>query len=153
MQQSLNLAFYEKMLAVANNIENGDYSNTDTEIKLLFGDAILKNIQEIRSLKTKKAYQDRESERYSELLNQQPDAVEYYELDSFLTESSDVPEHLAKRYDELHKRFETLYSDDGEEYNWVDISAKSKQIEEQLNTLIKKVNHDVWIIMKEKLSI
>ena len=56
MQQSLNLAFYEKMLAVANNIENGDYSNTDTEIKLLFGDAILKNIQEIRSLKTKKAY-------------------------------------------------------------------------------------------------
>lgn len=153
MQQSLNLAFYEKMLAVANNIENGDYSNTDTEIKLLFGDTVLKNIQEIRRLKTEKVYQDRTSEKYNELLDQQPEAAEYYDLDALLMEDTDAPEHLVKRHEELDKKFEILYSDDGEEYDWKDISAKSKQIEEKMDELIQKVNHDVWAILKEKLSI
>jgi hypothetical protein len=153
MQQSLNLAFYEKMLAVANNIENGDYSNTDTEIKLLFGDTVLKNIQEIRRLKTEKAYQDRTSEKYSELLDQQPEAAEYYDLDALLMEDADAPEHLVKRYEELDKKFEILYSDDGEEYNWKNISTESKQTEEKLNDLIQKVSRDVWATMKEKLSI
>lgn len=153
MQQSLNLAFYEKMLAVANNIENGDYSNTDTEIKLLFGDTVLKNIQEIRSLKTKKAQQDRISEKYSELLDQQPEAAEYYSLDALLMEDTDAPKCSIERYEELDKKFEILYSDDGEEYNWKDISTESKKIEEKMDDLIQKVNRDVWAIMKEKLSI
>lgn len=53
MQHSQDLAFYEKMLVVANNIAQEDYSNTDIEIKLLFGKDVLESIQKIRALKLK----------------------------------------------------------------------------------------------------
>lgn len=153
MQQSLNLAFYEKMLAVANNIENGNYTNTDTEIKLLFGDTVLKNIQEIRKLQTEKVHQDRICEKYSELLALQPEAMEYHQLDDLLASESDVPKHLVKRYEELNEKFNVLYSQDGEEYDWGNISAVCNQIEEKLDSLIEKVNSDIWSIMKQKLSV
>ena len=128
MQQSLHLTFYEKMLAVANNIEKGNYMNTDTEIKLLFGGAVLQDIQEIRKLQTEKAHQDRVCTKYTELLNAQPDSLEYYQLENLLTSESDVPQHLVKRYEELDKQLNVLYSNNGKEYDWKKISAVRKQI-------------------------
>ena len=153
MQQTLNLVFYEKMLSVANNIEKGDFSNTDIEIKLLFGDTVLQNIHHIIKLNEDNINQEREIDKYLDLFNRQQEAEEYNNLNTLLTEETEVLEEHVKRFQELDKRLNVLYSSDGKEYDWKKISERHKQTQEEIKYRVKKVKDDIWEIMKAKLSI
>lgn len=157
MQHSQDLAFYEKMLVVANNIAQEDYSNTDIEIKLLFGKDVLESIQKIRPLVNKKKYIDVDIKKYNELLCEQPEGRDYLALDSRIQQEEfkgeEVPKEIINQLDEFKHKLRFLYSDEGEMYDWEDISKRDNEVTQELEPLVQKVNDDIRNIMEEKFSL
>lgn len=150
MQHSQDLAFYEKMLVVANNIAQEDYSNTDIEIKLLFGKDVLESIQKIRALKLKIENIDKAREKSIKSFCKQLDRNE---INVLLGNDDKVSPEMFLDFENLEEDFRVVYSEDGEEYTWQTISKKQSEVTQELESLVQKVNDDIRNIMEEKFSL
>ena len=150
MQHSQDVAFYEKMLVVANNIAQEDYSNTDIEIKLLFGKNVLESIQKIRTLKLKKESINNAKRECMKLIVEQLDPNI---IKSFLKNDNEVAEEKFLDDGSLEEKLRVVYSDKGEEYHWEDISKQDEEVTQELKSLVQKVNDDIRNIMEEKFSL
>lgn len=150
MQHSQDLAFYEKMLVVANNIAQEDYSNTDIEIKLLFGKDILENIQKIRALKLEIENIAKAREKHIRSFCKQLDTNE---INALLRNDDKVSSEMFLDFENLKEVFSVVYSDDSEEYTWQTISKKQSEVTQELESLVQKVNDDIRNIMEEKFSL
>lgn len=150
MQHSQDLAFYEKMLVVANNIAQEDYSNTDIEIKLLFGKDVLESIQKIRALRLEIENIANAREKHIRSFCKQLDTNE---INALLGNDDKVSPEMYLDLENLKEVFSVIYSENGEEYTWQTISKKQSEVTQELESLVQKVNDDIRNIMEEKFSL
>ena len=155
IQKSIDLQMFDKMVQVANKIENNDYSSTTMEISTLFSKEILQQIEELRELTKQLSYSKRMRDKYYKLLEKTDYDRELYVYAS----EDDAPEEVKMRANEQEIKFQKLTEGepDGEGgiiyYDIYEINEDIKNLTDEIKLRQKKVKNDVSHIIQDKYKV
>lgn len=154
IQKSIDLAMYDKMIEVANNLEKNIYTNTTMEISILFGMDVLNEVKELQTLTAQLSRRERDRDRYNELLKQ----TDYdFELDYMATQE-DVPEKILEQAAAQDAKYQVLedyeFSNPMEivSYDIEEIIEDISVLGENIKTKQKHLKNKIYHIMRDKFK-
>lgn len=156
LQKSIDMQLYDKRLAVANNFEENNYSNSTMEISLLFGNTIFHMVKELRTLIEQQCYWQKEYDSYWKAVNEQE--LYNYDLENYAS-SPDATEKILKECSEMNERCRIVYIDgcdeDGNQlfYDYSEISKNLNDINDKVSKKQKELKRKVWHLMQDKISV
>lgn len=158
MKKTIDIQLYDKMLAISNNIEKDDYTNTIMEVSVMFGNQIWKQIENIKEQISELQEWKRKQERYNQLCEEQGYDESLAQEAEMEGASEDII-HKAMAQDEKfavvydYETYMPEYGIEAEEYNWKEISSQIKILEEQVSKEQKQLKRDVYNILKSKITV
>lgn len=153
IQNAINLQMFDKMMEIANKLENNDYSITSMELLTLFGEDILNQVKDIKQLTNSKLSKENESKTYYELLHKE----DYdWELEN-LSSMNDAPVEILNKANEQYEKYKVLtYQNDLDEIEYYDIEQINKELSEISSSISKKqkkLKKDVFEIIRNKFPL
>lgn len=154
IQKSIDLAMYDKMIEVANNLEKNIYTNTTMEISILFGMDVLNEVKGLQILTAQLSSSERDRDRYNELLQQ----TDYdFELE-YMANQEDVPEEILEQAAEQNAKYQVLVDDEFSDlmeivsYDIKEIIEHISVLEENIKTKQKHLKNKIYHIMRDKFK-
>lgn len=158
MQKSIDIQLYDKMLAISNNIEIDDYSNTAMEISVLFGNQIWKQVKSLKE----KVSELQEWKRKQELYNQLCEEQGYDDNLAFEAGMEGAPEEIIREAMAQEEQFAVVYDYEmcnpeyeieAEKYDRREISSKIETLKVDISKGQKQLKRDVYSILKSKITL
>ena len=154
IQNAINLQMFDKMMDIANKIESNDYSSSTMELVTLFGQDVLKQVEELRYLKEQEKKKESESSRYYTLLSKEEDYD--WDLEYYLQED-DVPENMVQEAINQQEKYRILYDPDGfgdEAYYDIDeINKELSELKSNVSIKQKQLKNNVYMILRNKFPL
>ena len=154
IQNSINLQMFDKMMNIANRIENDDYSSTKMELITLFGQDIWNQVDELRNLELQKINKESEKKRYEQLLKCEEDYDCNLEYNS---QYEDAPDEIVKKAKRQHEEYRVLSESDGMgntvDYNIDDINKELSELEFNISANRKYLKNSVFRILRNKFPL
>ena len=154
LQKSMDLQMYDRMLSIASNIEQNNYSNSTMEITLLFGTSVWQQVERIKSLSDALNIWEKKRQRYWELCYK-------YGYDDMLDANAsreNAPQEVIDAANRQKKFFAIIDEErsdsevDPEEYNHDEILSSISLLKNEITTLQKQLKNNIYTILKSKIT-
>lgn len=154
IQNAINLQMFDKMMDIANKIESNDYSSTTMELVTLFGQDVLKQVEELRYLKEQEKNKESESSRYYTLLREEEDYD--WDLEDYL-QKDDAPENMVQEAINQQEKYRILYDPKGfgdeAYYDINEINKELSELKSNVSIKQKQLKNNVYMILRNKFPL
>lgn len=154
IQNAINLQMFDRMMDIANKIENDNYSSSTMELITLFGQDICKQVEELRQLKKQERCIESDEKKYQELLEEEEDYD--WNLENY-SNYEDASDDIIKKASEQNKKYRVLSEPDGlgdmVYYDIDEINMKLSELRYNIASKQKQLKNSVYRILRNKFPL